>query len=180
MGFLTRLLKTPDENQEDEGQDEFNAEESGLLMVPSLPSEEAAPAETAGADQPAAEAPAPEGELASPPPQANTEAAQGDLPQSPAGGADPLSLTAESPPAESQTQGAMPAEGQADLGSPSGDTLDLFRATVLSPTDLPSILKDSLVDVSMADLLAEASSVRNGLLAGRAAHAGQQATRDAA
>jgi hypothetical protein len=39
MGFLTRLLKTPDEDQE-EGPDELDAEEKGLLMVPSLPVEE--------------------------------------------------------------------------------------------------------------------------------------------
>ena len=38
MRFLTRLLKTPDEDQE-EDQDEFDAEESGLLMVHALPAD---------------------------------------------------------------------------------------------------------------------------------------------
>lgn len=164
MGFLTRLLKTPDENQ-DEGQDEFNAEQNGLLMVPSLPAD--------------AEAPTAEGGLASPPAQGETEAAQDEVAEPSQGEGEPLNLTDESPPVQSQAEQAVPEEVQAEQ-APSDDALSLFRASAATRADLPPVLKEGLEDVSAADLLADARSIRNSLLGGQAAGGGKQRSEEAA
>jgi len=174
MGFLKRLLKTPDEDQ-DEGQDEFNAERNGLLMVPSLPAD--------------AQAPTAEGGPASPPAQGETEAAQDEVSEPSQGEEEPLSLTDESPPVQSQaeqaapegveTEQAIPEDVQVEQAS-SDDTLSLFRASAATHAYLPSVLKEGLEHVSAADLLADARSIRNSLLGGQAADGGKQRSEEAA
>ena len=166
MGFLTRLLKTPDEDQE-EGPDELDAEEKGLLMVPSLPGEER---------------PEPEGE-----PDARGTDVQGELVGPPAQGADLveaatpplLSDGGESPepardslPIQDATNEPASAEAPAEQAS-SDDAMDMFRADTERKDLLPSGLTDGLVEVSAADLLAEARSLRNSILDGQAAGRGE-------
>jgi hypothetical protein len=173
MGFLTRLLKTPDEDQE-EGPDEFNAEQNGLLMAPSAPSD--------------AEAPTEEGGLASPPAQGEAKAAQDEVAEPSEGEVEPLSLTDQSPPVQDQAQAAVPEdpetveavadEVQAEQAS-SDDTLSLFRTTVVTQCDLPSVLREGLEDIAAADLLAEARSIRDSLL-GKGAAGGKQRSEEAA
>ena len=164
MGLLKRLMKTPGEDQ-DEGQDEFNAEESGLLMAPSLPSEpETQPAEEGSAETP---------------PPAEAGAAPDPIAPPSQGEADPLAMGDQSPPVQSQEQPAAsvdPLAGQA----PSGDGLSMFRDSAITGSSLPAILRDDLEDVSMADLLADARSILNGLRGGRAAGSAEQGSGKAA
>ena len=164
MGLLKRLMKTPDEDQ-DEGQDEFNAEESGLLMTPSLPSEaEAQPAEEGPADTP---------------PPAEAGAAPDPIAQPSQGGADPLAIGDQSPPVQSPEQPAAPAdplEGQAS----SDEGLSMFRDSAITASSLPSTLREALEDVSMADLLADARSILSSLRGGRAAGSAEQGSGKAA
>ena len=164
MGFLGRILKTPAESQSEE-QDEFNAEEKGLLMVPSLPGGEAEPGTTEdGIDQggvtTAEDGPGPE-------PIEDAEA-------QPLGSDEgPLDLAAV----------ASGAQGQPEPGAvqeSSDDAMDLFRAAAVRESVLPSALTDSLEDVSAAELLTEARSIRNSLLGGGSAAPGKEADRRAA
>lgn len=166
MGLLKRLMKTPDEDQ-DEGQDEFNAEESGLLMAPSLPSEpETQPAEEGAADTP-------------PPTEAAAEATPDPIAQPSQGEADPLAMGDQSPPVQSQEQPAAPADPLAGQ-APSDDGLSLFRDSAVTGSSLPSILRDDLEDVSTADLLADARSILSSLRGGRAAGSAKQGSGKAA
>jgi len=179
MRFLTRLLKTPDADQE-EGQDEFHAEENGLLMVPSLPGEGegTAPVETRAARPLQAEAPVPEGGLASQSGQGEAESAQDDVARPPEGEGEGH-LTDKSPPAETQPEQPVAEDAQAEQGS-SDDPLALFRVTATKQGGLPSALREGLEDVPAADLLAEARSIRSSLLGGQAAGGGERRRREAA
>jgi hypothetical protein len=163
MGFLKRLQKTPDED-EDEGQDEFAAEENGLLMVPSLPRDKAEPATTEGgaaqADVPAAAG----GAMA--PPQAGPEPAEGALAQAVAGGLDPPDLPASLSATQIQPEPAPGQEPQPEQGPPD-EAMDLFRAAAVRENLMPPILKEGVEDVSVTELLAEARSIRDCLSGGR-------------
>jgi len=163
MRFLTRLLKTPDEDQNEE-EDEFDAEENGLLMVPSVREdrEGAALAGTPEADAPQAKVPAAEGELANPPPQGTAGAAEDEAGQLLTGEGEPSDPPKESPPPESETPETVAEEAQTEEASPD-DPLNMFRATA-KRTFMSPVLKDDLQDVSVAELLAAARSIRNTLL----------------
>jgi len=163
MRFLTRLLKTPDEDQNEE-EDEFEAEENGLLMVPSVREdrEREALAGTPEADAPQAKAPAAEGELANPPSQGTAGAAEDEAGQLLAGEGGPSDPAEESPPPESETPETVAEEAQTEEASPD-DPLNMFRATA-KRTFMAPVLKDDLQDVSVAELLAAARSIHNSLL----------------
>jgi hypothetical protein len=157
MGFLRRLLKTPDED-EDEGRDEFAAEESGLLMVPSIPGEQAEPATAEGA------ATEPQVPVAAPVPAE-------DAPTQPvASGADPLDLADPSSAVQGQPEPA-PGQGPQPEQDPSDEAMNLFRAAAVRESSLSSVLKEGIEDVSITDLLAEARSIRDDL-SGRQSGAG--------
>lgn len=145
MGLLKRLRRRPG----DEDEDEFDAEESGLLMVSSPPSN--------------AEKAAREEESASPPAQEEAQASQPEAAEPSPGGGDPLDLTPASPPVQSQAQPAVAQEAPAQESS-FGDSLSLFKASVSEQTSLLPVLKDTLEDIAAADLLADARSVRDRLL----------------
>ncbi len=150
MGFLKRVAKTPDESQ-DEGEDEFNAEENGLLMASSPPSD--------------AQTPAGEVESTDPSPPAEAEPAQDPVVQVAQGGGDPLDMTAEPPSAESQAQQGASAEAPANEAATDDDALALFKASAKEgATGIPPVLKEDLEDIPAADLLAEARAIRAGLL----------------
>lgn len=166
MRFLNRLLKTPEEEQ-DETQDEFDAEEKGLLMIPSLPGgkDEAPPSamlETAVGEP---ETLAAEGTAQGPP--AESEAATGpdQVAQPSAGEGEPTTATQESPPTEDSTPETA-GEGTEEEGSPD-DPMHMFRASA-KRTYMAAALTDGLEDVSIAELLAEARSLR-AILGGEAA-----------
>ena len=172
MRFLTRLLKTPEEDQ-DEEEDEFDAEKNGLLMIPSLPGdkEEAAPSAT------------PEVEVT----QAGMLAAEGTAPSSPAQeeagpGEDqvgqPLAGEEESPLAQSLAPETVGEEAQTEEGS-SDDPMHMFRASAKRAFMAP-VLKEDLEDVSAAELLATARSIRNSLLGRQAASGAGQGNQKAA
>lgn len=160
MGFLGRLLKTPDED-EDEAQDEFAAEENGLLMVPSLPGDQEAPATTEGAYQVRVRA---EGDEPMDPRQAGPGPTD-DAPAQPvANGVDTLDLpAAQSEPEPVPAQGPQPEQGSSD------ETMNLFRTAALREVVLSPVLKEGIEDVSAMDLLAEARSIRDSLPGGRSA-----------
>ena len=157
MGLLKRLMKRADDY--DEGEDEFNAEESGLLMAPSLLSD----AEKAAAEE----------ESASPPVQGEAQADQPEAAELSPGGGDPLDLTAASPPVQSQAQPAVAQKAPAEQGS-TDDSLSLFKASATEQTALLPTLTDALEDIAAADLLADARSVRNRLLGGHRPVGGEQ------
>jgi len=179
MRFLTRLLKTPEEDQNEE-QDEFDAEENGLLMIPSLPTdrEEAAPAGTPEADARQAEVPAAEGELANPPFQGEARPAENEAGELLAGGGEPPDLTEESPPPQSQTAETVPEEAQTEEASPD-DPMSMFRGTA-KRTHMAPVLKEDLGDVSAVELLAAARSIRNSLLGRQGASGAGQGKQKAA
>ena len=179
MRFLTRLLKTPDEDQNEE-EDEFDAEENGLLMVPSVREdrEGAALAGTPEADAPQAKVPAAEGELANPPPQGTAGAAEDEAGQLLTGEGEPSDPTKESPPLESETPETVAEEGQTEQASPD-DPLNMFRATA-KRTFMSPVLKDDLQDVSVAELLDTARSIRNILLGKQAVNEAGQGNEKAA
>jgi hypothetical protein len=179
MRFLTRLLKTPDEDQNEE-QDEFDAEENGLLMMPSLPGdrEGAAMAETAEANAPQAKVAAAEGELASPPSQGEARPAEAEAGQLLAGEGEPADPTQESPPPQSQTPETVAEEAQAEQGSPD-DPMNMFRGTA-KRTHMAPVLKEDLTDLSAVDLLAVARSIRNSLLGRQTASGAGQGNQKAA
>jgi hypothetical protein len=170
MRFLNRLLKTPEEEQ-DETKDEFDAEEKGLLMIPSLPGdkEESPPSATLETVASEPETLVAEGTAQGPP--AEVEAATGpdQIAQPPAGEGEPATATQESPPAEDSTPEAE-AEGTEE-GS-SDDPMHMFRASA-KRAYMAAALTDGMEDVPIADLLAEARSLR-AILDGEAARdAGQ-------
>ena len=179
MRFLTRLLKTPDEDQNEE-EDEFEAEENGLLMIRSLPEDKegAALAGTPEADAPQAKVPAAEGELANPPPQGTAGAAEDEAGQLLTGEGEPSDPTKESPPPESETPETVAEESQTEQASPD-DPLNMFRGTA-KRTYMSQVLKDDLQDVSVAELLAAARSIRNTLLGKQAASDAGQGNEKAA
>ena len=123
-----------------EEQDEFAAEENGLLMVPSLPGERAEPATPGPAEDMRA--------------------------QPVAGGADPLDLAGASSAVQGQPEPIPGQEPQAEQGS-SNEAMDLFRTDAVREDLLSPVLMDSIEDVSVTDLLAEARSIRDGLSGGR-------------
>jgi len=137
-----------------EEQDEFAAEENGLLMVPSLPGERAEPARTEGA---AAESQVP---TAAPVPAEDAGA------QPVASGVDPLDLAGTSSAAQGQPEPVPGQEPQLEQGS-SNEAMDLFRTDAVREDLLSPVLMDSIEDVSVTDLLAEARSIRDGLSGGR-------------
>jgi hypothetical protein len=172
MRFLTRLLKTPEEDQ-DEEQDEFDAEENGLLMTHSLSGdrEGAALAGTPEADAPQAKVPAAEGEMANPPSQGEARPAEDEAGQLLAGEGKPADPTEGSPPPQSQAPESVGEEAQTEEGS-SDDPMHMFRASA-KRAHMAQALKADLEDVPVADLLAEARSIRNDLL-GREAAGGEK------
>jgi hypothetical protein len=162
MRFLTRLLKTPDEDQNEE-QDEFAAEENGLLMVPSLPGdrERASLAATPEADAAQAKVPAAEGELAIPPSQGEARPAEDEAGQLLADEAEPLGPTEEAPPPQAETPETVAEEAEAEQDSPD-DPMNMFRSSAKRAHMAPA-LKDNLEDVSAVELLAAARSIRDSL-----------------
>jgi hypothetical protein len=178
MRFLTRIMKTPVEDQ-DEGQDEFEAEKNGLLMVPSLPGQEGETVEAPQAESDPAAAPAAEEELASALPQDQSTPTEDVEAQPSSSEEDPLDMAEAPAPAESEVQQtAAPAE-QAEQ-DPSNDTLDLFRAAATRDSHLSPALAEDLKDVSAADLLAEARSIRDTLLSAQASGGTRERHREAA
>jgi hypothetical protein len=168
MRFLTRLLKTPEEDQ-NEDEDEFAAEENGLLMVPSLPGdrEGASLAGTPEADAAQAKVPAAEGELANPPSQGEARPAEDEAGQLVAGEGESPDLTKETRPPQSETQETVAEGAQTEQPSPD-DPMNMFRGTA-KRTHMAPVLKDNLEDVSAVDLLTVARSIRNDLLGRQAA-----------
>jgi hypothetical protein len=159
MGFLKRVLKISDEDQ-DEGEDEFHAEQNGLLMVSSLPSDALPPAA-----EPDSESPPPPAE-AEPVADPDVQVAQGE--------GDPLDVAAESPPAESQVQQDVPTQAPPGEGAGDPDALSLFKASAKEGvTGIPSVVKEDMEDISTADLLADARSVRARLLGAEAGGGGE-------
>jgi hypothetical protein len=162
MGLLSRVLKTPDDDT-DEVQDEFQAEESGLLMASAPASEkEADTPPEAGVDAPpeaAAEMPA-EAEDVAPTAEGGAESPsqQGDPSQQGEGESPEAADNPEAsePPAESQAPPSQPAENSDE------DPLAAFRST-LGQHQYTQGIQDDLVEVPMAELLAEARSIRDAL-----------------
>ena len=168
MGFLGRILKTPAESQSEE-QDEFNAEEKGLLMVPSLPGGEAEPGTSEDGIDQGGVTTAEDGPMDLP--EAGPDPAGALQPGGNAG--DPLDLAAMASGAQEQPEPGAVQES-------SDGALDLFRAAAVRESVLPSALTDSLEDVSAAELLAEARSIRNSLLGGGSAALAKEADQRAA
>lgn len=163
MRFLTRLLKTPEEDQNEE-QDEFDAEENGLLIVNSLPrdAEGATPAGTPEADAPQASVPAVGREMADPPSQGDVRPAEDEAGQLLTGEDKSPGQTEKSPPPQSQAPESVGEEPQTEEGS-SDDPMHMFRASA-KRTFMAPVLKDDLEDLPAVDLLAVARSIRNDLL----------------
>jgi hypothetical protein len=179
MRFLTRLLKTPDQDQE-EDQDEFDAEENGLLMVQALSGDKEG-TESAGtpeADALRTEIPAAEGEPANPPSQGEVRPTEAEAEPLFADGGEPPAPAEESPPAETETPETVAEEAQTEQES-SDDPLSLFRGAAKRIQMSPGLRAD-LQDVSAAELLAAARSVRNSLLGGQAASGAGQRNEKAA
>jgi hypothetical protein len=179
MRFLTRLLKTPDQDQE-EDQDEFAAEENGLLMVQALPAdrEGAASPGTPEAGAPQTGAPVAEGEPANPPSQGEVRPAEAEAEPLFAIAGEPPGPAEESPPPESQTPESVAEEAQTEQES-SDDPMSLFKGAA-KRTYMSPVLKEDLQDVSAAELLATARSVRNSVLGRLAASGGGQTNEKAA
>jgi hypothetical protein len=161
MGFLTRLLKTPNDD-EDEMQDELRAEETGLLMASSIPREEDAdtPPDTGVDAPPDTGADAPPEAAAEMPPEAEDAAPTGED-------------GAESPAEEEQdepAQDSAPAEPEAPVEpppdespeEPSDDPLAVFRSSQSQRRHTDAFRQD-LVEVPLDELLAEARSIRDAL-----------------
>jgi hypothetical protein len=179
MRFLTRLLKTPEED-ENEDQDEFDAEESGLLMIPSLSAdrEGTAPAATPNADAPQAEVPAAEGELADPPSEGEASPAQDQAGEPVADGGETPDTTEESSPLQSEGAETAPEEGETEEASPD-DPMSMFRGSA-KRTHMAPVLKDNLEDIPAVELLAVARSIRNSLLGKQAVSGAGQGNEKAA
>jgi hypothetical protein len=179
MRFLTRLLKTPDEDHE-EDQDEFDAEENGLLMVQALSGDKEGTASPGmpEADAPQTGTPAAEGQPANPPSQGEVRPVEAETEQLFAGAGESPAPAEESPPAESETPETVAEEAQTEQES-SDDALSLFRGAAKRIQVSPA-LREGLLDVSASELLATARSVRNSLLGGQAASGADQRDEKAA
>jgi hypothetical protein len=169
MRFLNRLLKTPEEDQ-DETNDEFDAEEKGLLMIPSLPgdNEEAPPSATLETVAGEPDTLVAEGTAQAPPAEGEAATGPDQIAQPPADEGEPATATQESPPAEDSTPETA-GEGTEEEGSPD-DPMHMFRASA-KRAYMAVALTEGLEDVSIADLLADARSLRSML--------GEEAARDA-
>jgi hypothetical protein len=174
MGLLSRILKTPNDDADD-AEDEFEAEQNGLLMA-SLPPEE--PAEAA---QPEARADAPSGATADMTPQAEAAAptAEGEAEGQPGEEeGKPPQATGDAPSSEPEEQAEPPADEAADDSS--DDMLAAFK-TKFGQRDRAQAIHDDLVDVPMAELLAEARAIRDALRpAGQVGHLIEEAEEEAA
>ena len=155
MGFLGRILKTPAADQPEE-QDEFNAEEKGLLMVPSLPGTQAEPEATEGDAAEGQLFTAEDGPMS--PPEAGPKP-DGTASEPAAGEGGPLDLA---------TAPSAAGDGSEAEQGPSDDTLDLFRDGVVKVGAVSSAVMEGLEDVSAAELLAEARAIRDSLVGGAA------------
>lgn len=175
MGLLSRILKTPNDDEDDtEGQ--FPAEESGLLMASLPPEDEAAAAQAEAPPDTPSGATAdvtPEPEAAAP---TGEDSAEG---QPPAG-------DEEKPPEAAGDEGSSEPREQAEpaAGEPaddsSDDLMEAFKST-LGQRDHTGVLHDDLVDVPMAELLAEARAVRDALMPpGQPDQAAEEAEEEAA
>lgn len=167
-----RLFKgskdTSDEDQ-DENEDEFHAEESGLLMAQPPPgdSEKAGTPSAPEGDTP--ESKPPENESADPLSLDDPGAGEGEAAQSPESGGDPLDIVNDSSSSPSEEQGASPPV-VSTVSASSDSAMDLFKAAATGSKDsLSSALKDDLEDVSAEDILADARYIRNLLLGEQAA-----------
>jgi len=176
MRFLTKLLKTPDEEPE-EDLDEFDAEENGLLMVQTQSGDKEGIgfAGTPVADALQAGVPPAEGEPADPPPGGEVTPAEAEAEQPFAVGGE-LPATEESP-SGSETPEAVPAEAQIGQDS-SDDALSIFRGAAKRINVSPA-LKEDMQDVSVAELLAAARSLRSLLVKKNVGGAGQRNERAA-
>ena len=164
MGLLKRLKITRNEEEEEE-EDEFDAEQNGLFMAATLASD--------------AEKPRAEGEPASLPAQGEAQASQAEAAQPSPAAVDPLDVAAASPAVQTEAQQAAPQEASPEQGS-DNDALSLFKASVAEQTSLLPVLKEILEDISAAELLTEARSVRDGLLGGQAGGGGERERRETA
>jgi hypothetical protein len=179
MRFLTRLLKTPEED-ENEDQDEFDAEESGLLMIPSLSGDREGAASPA-ADAPQAEVPAAEGELANPPSEGEASPAEDGAGEPVADGGETPDTTEESSPPQSEGAETVPEEAQTEEAPPDDpdDPMSMFRGSA-KRTHMAPVLKDNLEDIPAVELLAVARSIRNSLLGKQAVSGAGQGNEKAA
>jgi len=179
MRFLTRLLKTPDEDQNEE-QDEFAAEENGLLMMPSLPGdkEEAAPAATLKVEVTQAGMLGVEGTAPSPPALEEAPPGEDQVGQPLAGEERSPDATEESPLAQSLAPETVREEAQTEQGSPD-DPMHMFRASA-KRANMAAALKEDLQDVPAVDLLTEARLIRNSLRSRQAAGGAGQGKHKAA
>jgi hypothetical protein len=163
MGVLSRILKTPDE---DESEDEFQAEESGLLMAASTAKE--SPTETPPV-------PELEGQEGWPTEAVAEAAAEGELEAEPTEGEEP------SPEAAENAQAEEP-EGQSEPSSDedsADDPLSAFRSTI-GKRDRARALEQDLPDVPAQELLAEARSILGIIAARPNVQAPEEAEREAA
>jgi hypothetical protein len=170
MGMLSRILKTSDDD--DESEDEFQAEESGLLMA--APAAEGTPFEAS---------PAPEVEGREERPTeavAETEAevdAEADG-EAPAAESDPETEPAEEEDAEPEAQSEPESDEEGSEDS-ADDPLSAFRST-LGKRDRARALEQDLPDVAAHELLAEARSVLSIIAAEPDTQAPEEAEREAA
>lgn len=173
MQFLKRLMKNPDEDR-DEAEDEFAAEESGLLMETSLPgrteqvsSPEASPASVTEDALTTAQAETPD------PAGTEAQATASEATHPPVAEGGPPELDDQSPKASGEEQSTTEEETAAD------DPMALFKAAGAHRSHLESI-KDELEDISVAELLAEARSIRSSLVGGQSASSGAEEEQRAA
>ena len=178
MRFLNRLLKTPEEEQ-DETKDEFDAEEKGLLMIPSLPGdkEESPPSATLETVVAEPETVAAEGTAQGPPAEGEAATGPDQVAQPPASEGEPTSASQELPPVEGSAAETAAEGSETEEGSPD-DPMHMFRASA-KRTYMAAALTGGLEDVPIADLLAEARSLR-AILGGEAASGAGQGKQRAA
>ena len=121
--------------------------------------------------------PVAEGELANPPSQGEVRPAEAEAEQLFAAAGEPPGPAEESPPPESETPETVAEEAQTEQES-SDDPLSLFKDAA-KRIHMSPVLKEDLQDVSAAELLATARSVRNSVL-GRLAASGAGQTNEKA
>jgi hypothetical protein len=157
MRFLKGHKKTAEEDF-DESQDEFNAEESGLLMTESAvdDGQEAELTAAAQGEDPPTDAVVEDGDL-SVTSEEEGEAAESDVAPPPEAGDATLQVVDESSSPDKEES----AVGERDS---SDSSLDLFKSAASSRDSVNPLLKDELGSVSAADLLTEARAVCSMLL----------------
>ena len=177
MQFLKRLMKNPDEDR-DEAEDEFAAEESGLLMETSLPgrteqvsSPEASPASVTEDALTTAQAETPD------PAGTEAQATASEATHPPVAEGGPPELDDQSPKASGEEQSTAEEETAGETSA--DDPMALFKAAGTHRSYLESI-KDELEDISVAELLAEARSIRSSLVGGQSASSGAEEEQRAA